>query len=231
MRWRWAAWFGGILLLALIALLPLRFALGPLAERGFTARQVAGTIWYGRIGELMLRERRLGTFEVRVAPLPLLVGSSQIRFSRMGDPDGPLDGILSYGASKGVRDLAGRIAAAGMFDGLPIESIEPDDVTLLFRDGRCAEASGQLRVTLAIPIPGDLARQLSGTLRCEGERARFRLADPSGIVSLEFYITAKGRYRAWLRVAGASPALSAGLATFGFNASPEGLAMSVDGRW
>lgn len=231
MRWRWAAWFAGILLLGLIALFPLRFALGPIEDRGFTARQVAGTIWYGRIGELMIREKRLGTFEVRVAPLPLLVGSSQVRFSRMGDPDGPLEGVLSYGASNGVRDLTGRIAAAGLLGALPIESIESTDVTLLFRDGRCAAASGQLRVTLAIPIPGDFARQLSGTLRCERERVRVRLADPSGVVSLEFYVTAEGRYRAWLRLAGVPPALSAGLALFGFNPSPEGLAMSVDGRW
>lgn len=231
MNWRWAAWFGGALLLGLIALFPLRFALGPIAERGFTARHVAGTIWDGRIGELMFRERRLGTFEVRVAPLPLMVGAGQVRFSRIGDPDGPLDGTLSYGSSNGVRDLTGRIAAAGLFGAMPIESVEPTDVTLLFREGRCIAASGQLRVTLAIPIPGDFARQLSGTLRCERERVRFRLANPSGVVSLEFYVTAKGRYRAWLRFVDIPPGLSAGLAMFGFNPSPEGLAMSVDGHW
>lgn len=230
MRSRWAIWFGGILLLSLLALLPLRLALGPLAERGFTARQVAGTVWYGRIGELMFHNRRLGTFEVRISPLPLFIGSSRIRFSRMGDPDGPLHGMLAYGSLSGVRDLSGRIAAAGMFGAMPIDSLEPTNLTLLFRDGRCVTASGQLRATLAIPIQGDFARKLSGTLRCERERVRFRLADPSGVVSLEFYVTAERRYRAWLRLVGV-PSASAQLAMLGFRPSPEGFAMSVDGRW
>lgn len=231
MSWRWTTWFVGIFALGLIALFPLRLALGPIADRGFTARQVAGTIWYGRIGELMHRGRRLGTFEVRVAPLPLLVGSSRIRFSRMDDPEGPLDGVAAFGDTAGIADASGRIPAGRILGDLPLASIELADVTLLFKGERCAEAKGQVRVLLALPMPGDFGRQLSGTLRCERERARFRLADPSGNVALEFYVNRDGRYRAWLRLAGHPGDAGPALALSGFRISPGGLTLSADGRW
>ncbi|HYI42845.1 MAG TPA: hypothetical protein VD768_04400 [Sphingomicrobium sp.] len=57
MRRPWVPWLSGILAIALVGLFPLRVALGSsdLERIGFTARQVAGTIWYGRIGSLNLR--------------------------------------------------------------------------------------------------------------------------------------------------------------------------------
>ena len=94
---RWTIWFSALLLLSLLALLPLRIALGGLVDQGFTARQVAGTIWYGRVGELSLRARRLGTFEVRLDPGPLLLGAVELGFRRIDDPNGSLDGTLIAG--------------------------------------------------------------------------------------------------------------------------------------
>lgn len=231
MSYRWAAWVGGIFLIGLLGLLPLRIALQGIADKGFTARQAAGTIWYGRIGELMWNGRRLGTFEVTVDPWPLLVGNIRARFSRMGDPDGQLVGMLVSGGASGVRGLNGRIAVAGLIGGLPVEQFEAVDLTLVFDGRRCIEASGQARVYLAAPLAALGAAQLNGTLRCEGRRARFRLADPSGQASLEFYVQGDGRYRAWLRLVGTPPEIAADLALAGFRPSADGLAMSARGQW
>jgi len=76
-------WFAGIFALGLLVLLPMRTVLGRLADQGFTARQVAGTIWYGRIGELTYHGRRLGTFEAAVDPLALLTGALKLNFHRL----------------------------------------------------------------------------------------------------------------------------------------------------
>lgn len=231
MNRRWALWFAGIFVVGLLALMPLRLAVAGIADQGFSARQVAGTIWYGRIGELMFRSRRLGTFEVAVEPVPLLVGTVRAHFNRMDDPDGQLEGLLLRGGSSGVRGLDGRIAIAGLLGDLPVELFEAVDLTLVMSGGRCVAASGQARVTLAAPLPGIGATQLRGTLRCEGQRVRFRLADPSGQAALEFYLQGDGRYRAWLRIAGAPPETLADLALAGFRPTAEGLTMSAQGQW
>lgn len=233
MNARWAIWTIGIAALALFALLPLRIVLGgsDLGQIGFTARQVAGTIWYGRIGDLHLRSQPLGTFDVSVDPLPLLFGTVSMRFNRLDSPEGPLAGRLIAGLSRGMRSTSGRIAVGDMFAPVPIGALELNDVTVLFRNGECAEASGRVTPILTAPIPGvRLDPSLSGTMECEGERARVELASPSGGERMYFYVQESGDYRARLVVRSRDPAVNAGLAVFGFRPTPEGLSMTVDGR-
>lgn len=227
---RWIYWFAGMLALGLIALLPLRIAMGRFEAMGFTARQVAGSIWYGRIGELSLRNHRIGTFEVALAPLALLTGAVKLDFRRLDDPQGVLDGALVAGASRGMRDTTGRIAAAGLFGALPIEAIELEDATLLFKGQRCARATGKARVLIASSLPGVDGVAFAGSPRCEGERIRFMLSTPSGAGRLDFYVRSSGEYRGWLHVRGADPSNASALAGAGFAASPEGMMLSVDGK-
>lgn len=222
--------FSGVLLLGLLALIPLRTAVGRLADQGFSARQVAGTIWYGRIGELNFGARRLGTFEVAASPLALLTGSVRMNFKRLGDPQGALDGALISGGRRGIRETTGRIGAAGLFGAMPVDAIEFDDVTLLFRGQECASASGQATVLLAAPIPGVDGVTLRGSLRCDNKRVRFTLATPSGAGKLDFYVRAGGDYRAWFHVRGAQPDQAAILAAAGFTPSAEGLTMGANGK-
>lgn len=233
MTGRWLAWTAGILALALLALFPLRAALAmsDLKRIGFSARQVAGTIWYGRVGDLHLRSQPLGTFEARLDPLPLLVGAISMRFDRLDDPDGVLRGRLVAGKSRGIEDSSGRIAVREMFAPLPIESIELRDVTLLFRGGECVRASGEIRPVIASPIPGlSLGSGLGGRIRCDGNRARVILSGQSGSERLEFYVNADGAYRAWITIRPTAPEASAALALFGFRESPEGLTLSTRGQ-
>lgn len=229
---RWLTWLLGILGLALIGLFPLRTALGlsDLERMGFTARQVAGTIWYGRIGSLHLRSQPLGTFEVQLDPLALLIGHVSMRFERMDDAQGVLDGRLVAGLGRGIKQTSGRIAAAEMFAPLPIEALELHDVTVLFRNGLCIEAAGRVTPVMAAPVPGVQFAGLSGTMQCDGERARVEMASGSGSERVEFYVHSSGRYRGWLSVRTTGPDISAALAVLGFRPSSNGMTLTVNGR-
>ncbi|HUE78650.1 MAG TPA: type II secretion system protein N [Sphingomicrobium sp.] len=232
MRRRWLAWTLGIFGLALVALFPLRVALGlsDLERIGFTARQVAGTIWYGRVGELHLRSQPLGTFEVQLDPLALLIGRISMSFDRTDDPQGLLEGRLVAGLRRGVKDASGRIAAGAMFAPLPIEALEVDDLTVLFRNGRCVESSGRVTPVMAAPVPGVQFAGLTGTMQCDGERARVEMQSASGAERVDFYVHSSGRYRGWLSVRSTAPEVGAALSVLGFRPSPQGMTLTVNGR-
>ena len=226
---RWTLWFVTLLMLSLFALVPLRIAVGRLVDQGFTARQVAGTIWYGRIGELSLGRRRLGTFEVRLDPGPLLLGAVQLDFNRMDDPNGALDGTLVAGSARGIRSTSGRLAVAGLAGLLPLDTLQLDAVTILFRGGQCAAASGRISLLIAAPLPGLGGAQFQGAPRCEGERVRFVLAGPAG-AEVEFFVRANGELRAWLRLPPTDPAAAAALSAAGFRESAQGWMLSAESR-
>jgi general secretion pathway protein N len=229
MHRRWLLWFSGIFLIGLVALLPLRIAFGPFADQGFTARQLGGTVWHGRVGELAIRTHRLGTFDVAVDPLALLTGAVKLEFNRLDDPQGVLTGALVSGFRKGIRDTTGRVSAAGVFGPLPIEALELDDATILFRGNSCSRASGRITAVLAGAIPGLDGTGLSGTPRCEGERVRFVLGTPSTGGQIEFYVSSRGTYRGWIRVRPANPEASAALSSAGFRQSDDGMLLGVEG--
>ncbi len=232
MKPRWLAWTLGIFGLALIAFFPLRVALGmsDLDRIGFTARQVGGTIWYGRIGQLHLRSHPLGTFEVQLDPLALLIGRVSMRFNRMDDPQGMLEGRLVAGLGRGVKEASGRVATGGMFAPLPIDALDLDDLTVVFRNGVCVQAAGRVTPVMSAPVPGLQFAGLTGTMQCDGERARVEMASASGAERVDFYVHSSGRYRGWLSVRTTSPEVNATLSVLGFRPSPQGLTLTVNGR-
>ena len=233
MKVRWLVWTAGIALLALIGLIPLRqaFAWSDLGQIGFSARQVGGTIWYGRIGDLHLRSQPVGTVEVTVDPLALLFGTINMEFNRLDSPEGPLTGNLVAGLSRGIRSTSGRIAVGEMFAPVPVGALELSDVTVLFRNGECAEASGRITPIIAVPLPGvRLDSGLSGAIECDGERAHVDMTSESGAERIDFYVQQSGDYRATMTIRTPDPTVRSALAMFGFRPSPRGLSLSVDGR-
>lgn len=230
---RWIAVAAGLGVLAFVALFPLRLALGlsDMQSIGFTARQVEGTIWSGRIGELHLRSQTLGAMDVALDPFALLVGNLSMGFRRLDNPEGPLEGRLVTGSSRGLIETSGRLAIADMFAPLPISALELDKVTVMFREGECSRASGQVRPIIAAPIPGvTFDAGLSGVVECDGQRARVRMATPSGAERLEFYVQESGQYRGWMSVRSSRPDVAGALSVFGFRPSPQGMTLTVDGR-
>lgn len=234
MSWRWLVWTGGIALLALVLLMPLRVALpaSDLQQLGLSARQVGGSIWHGRIGDLMLGRQLLGTFDVRLDPGALLLGRVAMPFERIGSTQGPLTGTLrAGGAIRGIERLNGRLPAADLLGAAPIESIDFADATILFRNRRCEEAEGRLTARLALRLgPIDLDRGFTGNLSCEGERVRARLASPSASERIEFFVNADGRVRGWISIRSPLQGLEAILPAYGFTVGPEGLVLPFETR-
>ena len=230
MRRRWILWTSVIALIALLALFPLRTALGlsDFGRIGFTARQVAGTIWYGRIGDLQLRSQPLGTFEVQLDPLALMLGKISMAFNRLDHPDGVLNGRLIAGLTRGAENLNGRLQVGDMFAPLPVRALDFKNVAVRFQDGRCVEGKGEVTPVIAAPVPGFDFAALTGTIACDGERARVRMA-PAGAQSIEFFVHSSGSYRGWITVRDVPPPISADLSLAGFKPTPEGMTLFVDG--
>ncbi len=230
---RWILAIAGIAIVAVIALFPLRLALGlsDLQSIGFTARQVEGSIWSGRIGELHMRSQPLGSLDVALDPFSLLIGNISMGFNRLDNPDGPLEGRLVAGVTRGLIDTSGRIAVGDMFAPLPIAALELDKVTIKFRDGHCEQAAGRVRPIIAAPLPGlTFDAGLAGVVECDGQRARVRMVTPSGAERLEFYVRDSGDYRGWMSVRNNQPDIAGALSAFGFRPSPQGMTLTVDGR-
>lgn len=234
MSWRWTVWTLGITALALLILMPLRVVL-PSAEferLGLSARQVGGSIWRGRIGDLMLGRQLLGTFDVRMDPAALMLGRIAMPFERLGSAQGPLTGVLrTGGALRGVQDLSGTLPAGNLFGAAPIETLEFSNATILFRNSMCEQAEGQVSVRMALRVgPLDLSRLFAGTVVCEGQRVRARLATPGGRERIEFFVNSSGRLRGWVTVPVTVPGAEGVLAAYGFQAASNGLVLPFETR-
>lgn len=234
MTWRWTVWTTSIMALALLLLTPLRFVLPTkdFERLGLSARQVGGTIWHGRIGDLMLGRQLLGTFDVRLDPAALLLGRIAMPFERLGSEQGPLTGVLRTGGSvQGVEYLTGTFPTGSFFGAAPIDTLELKDTTILFRNARCEQADGQIRVNMALRVgPIDLSRSFSGTVACEGQRVRARLTSPGNREQIEFFVNSSGRVRGWVTIPVAVPGLEAILATYGFQTGSNGLVLPFETR-
>jgi general secretion pathway protein N len=234
MNWRWAIWTTGIALIAMLLLLPLRIALSAadLASLGMSARQVGGTIWAGRIRELMLGRQLLGTFDVRLDPGALLLGRVAMPFERLDQVQGPLTGTLRAGGSvTGVEGLTGAVPAGNLLGGAPIDALTFTDTTILFDGNRCAEASGRVAANLAVRFgPLALDRGFAGTVSCDGDRVRARLASEAGTEQVEFFVSSSGRVRGWITIRSPLPGLDTLLSTYGFRTGPGGLTLPFETR-
>jgi general secretion pathway protein N len=196
LRWWRELFFLGALLFALVALLPLRFAIDGLgfADRGLTARSAAGSLWLGALDEARLGPVPLGTVTTRLRVLPLLAGRARLDVAQ--DGDGFRAGLTASRHGFGIDDASGTIEVAG-FDALPASTLDLVDVTVRFGDGLCAVAEGMVKVRLsgqlgaAPPVPG-----FSGEARCDGTAVLLPLRSQSGADRLDLRLYADGRYRA-----------------------------------
>ena len=219
-RVRIAAGLG--LLLGLVATFPLALAaswLG-LKDMGVAARSLRGPVWWGAAEELTVAGVRLGTVDVFLDPLRLLVGQVRIDVARInGAPDDLVGGIsLGWGA-RGVERLTGNLAIGLAFAPLPVNRAEFETFTVRFAGDLCVRAEGRVRVHVPALITGlDLANGLTGEARCEGAALVLPLAGQSGRERLELRVRADGAYEAVMRVRASDPALAAALAAGGFQA-------------
>ncbi|HEX8263404.1 MAG TPA: type II secretion system protein N [Allosphingosinicella sp.] len=195
LRWWRELFFLGALLFALVALLPLRFAVDSLgfAERGLTARSAAGSLWVGALDEAQLGPVPLGTVATRLRVLPLLAGRARLDVAQEGD--GFRAGLTASRHGFGIDDASGTIEVAG-FGAVPPATLDLSDVSARFADGQCAAAEGMVKVRLAGQLgAAPLVPGFSGEARCDGQAVLLPLRSQSGADRLDVRLFADGRYQ------------------------------------
>jgi len=209
-----------ILLVGLLVTWPLRaaFSIFGLADMGVAARSLRGPIWWGAAEELQIRGVQLGTVNVFLNPVQLLIGRVRIDMTRhVGAPD-DISGAFTVGwGQRGIDDVTGAVALSAPLAPLPVSQIEFDDMTVHFANGRCVVAEGRVRARVPAVIHGlSLANGLSGNVKCAGEAVELPLASQSGLERLTVRIGSDGRYEATMRVKTADPLLGIALGANGF---------------
>lgn len=221
-------------LFAMLALFPLRLAFNMLAlqENGLSARSLNGSVWWGRIEQLMLGKVALGNVEARLSPVQLLVGRARMDFSRQrGAPD-DLEGAVSVNNNSfGVDDVTAHVGVSGLFAPLPINVLDFDDLSVRFADGACVRAEGRMKARMASAVQGlNLSQGLTGEAVCDGNALLLPLVSQSGLETMRLRIEGNRNYSAELLVKTSDPALGAELEKSGFTRRGGALAVMVRGR-
>lgn len=223
-----------VFLLAMLALFPLRLAFNMLAlqENGLAARTIEGSVWMGRIEQLMLGKVALGNVEARLSPLQLLVGRARMDFSRQrGAPD-DLKGAVSVNSSSfGVDDVTAQVGAGGLFAPLPVTGLDFHDLSVRFVDGACVRAEGRLNARMTSALQGlSLSQGLSGEAACDGNALLLPLVSQSGAETMRLRIEGNRSYSAELLVRTSDGALGSELEKNGFTRRGGTWALAVRGR-
>ncbi|MBS0479677.1 MAG: type II secretion system protein N, partial [Proteobacteria bacterium] len=150
-----------------------------------------------------------------------------------GTANASLAGAVSFSRNtSGVDDVTATIPAGDAFAPAPITSIALDDVSVLFRDGRCEHAEGKVTASIAATMPQlNLPPTLSGNARCDAGALLIPLASQAQTESIAVTIEADGKYRAILNVRPFDPALGVSLMAAGFHQTGAGYRMTVNGNF
>lgn len=229
------ALFGAVFVLALIAFLPLRLAMGwfDLGETGLTASDVRGSVWFGTLRQASFGGVPLGDLNARLSLVQLLVGRARIDLSGQSQGSArPLHGAIGVSRhSFGIDDLTASLPAGAVFAPVPVSTLDFDDVSVRFQDGNCGKAEGQVRAAISGDLGGiALGQGMSGTARCDGAALLLPLTSQAGTESIALRLWSTGRFRAELTVQPADPAAAQKLVLGGFQPTPKGYMLSIEGR-
>ena len=220
---------------AMLALLPLRLVLGwaGLDDQGFTARQVRGSVWSGRLSEARFGDLALGDLDARVSPLALLIGRARIALESRNSGAQALSGTVELSRNRaGVIGATGPIEPGSAFAPLPVTALNLDEVSVRFVDGACEAAEGRVRAEIAGTFLGaTLPGAVSGTARCDGGALLLPLVSAAGTEGAALRLWADGRYRAELTLVPSDPAVATRLDTAGFVANGAARMLAIEGRF
>lgn len=236
LRTRPLALFGAMLVVCLFLFLPMRLALGwfGLSEQGLVARRVSGSVWGATLSEARFGDLALGDLSARLSPLPLLLGRARVALRGPDAADAsPLRAALTVSRHLlGVDDATGSFAAGRVFAPLPVTTLDLEDVTVRFRDGRCEAAEGRVRANLGAAAAGvALPASVAGDARCDRGALLLPLASQAGTESIRLRVEGDGRYQAQFAVQPTDPTLAQRLESAGFVVGPDGYRLSVEGRF
>lgn len=219
-----------LLLVAVLVFMPLRTIFG---GPGLSARKVEGIVWDGSIRDLRVGRISVGDVNARLHFWPILIGRAQISLSRGDAPLAPgITGSVTrrIGGFE-VKDFKATLPVQTLLAPLPAENIELRDFSARFIAGRCAEAGGNIRLTMSNTIPGlDLSNGLLAIPRCEGGQLLIPLMSQSAMERVTIRFSGDGRYNATVFLEGDRPEHAALLTLAGFRTVAGGYRMVRKGR-
>lgn len=222
-----------VLLSGLLLFFPMRVALGlaGLERLGVAAQDVRGTVWSGRIDQLMLGDVPVGNVRAGLSPLALFTGRARFDIARRKGLADDIGGALTIGFGRiGVDDATGMVPLGRSFAPLPVGSLMLEDVSAYFAGDRCGHAEGRVKARMAGQFPGlNLSQGLSGVVGCDGDALLLPLASQSGMEKITMRIWRSGRYEAEMRVETADPSLAALLGQAGFAGVGNAQILKVEG--
>ena len=225
-----------MLLLALLATMPMRFALGlfGLDRAGLSVRSAEGTLWSATLRGVQFGDIQVGDVYAGVSPWRLMTGETRLLLWRPALGGAPALG-LAIGNGLWGTTLEGRTASlptGAVFAPLPIAQLDLAEVAVRFVGNRCAAAHGRVTARLAGDVAGiALAQGLSGTARCAGGALELPLASQAGTERATLTLYGDGRFRATFEVTPAAPEIAARLAATGFQAVGPAYRLSAEGRF
>lgn len=220
-RRRTALWFCAAVVAGLLATAPLQLVVAQLSlPDGLAASRVEGSLWRGRLHQAQWRGVAFGDVRMGLMPLPLLAGRQVVRVDT-----GQASFLLHAGRVRGVSRVDGILPLPGI-EGLSLRALARD-ARLLFDEGGCRAAGGEVRVDAALPGDAYAPLLLAGAPACDGHVGRVALVpeDATHPLWLEATLTVEADGRSSLSVLARSdePALRAALLAQGFQDAPGGL--------
>ncbi len=217
---RWLA-FALALVAGLLALWPLRLAPG-IAATGLTAASATGSIWAGETTATRWRGLAIGDLHVGLAPMALIGGHM-----RLAVDGASLRGAILQGRTSGVEALNGDMPLAGSTP-LPVARLGLDSVSVEFVAGVCKKAAGQIRLVASGALAAVAAGGVfAGTPVCDTGELRLPLS--AGPARMDIRIGGDGRFRAAISVTGADSTDRPALLAAGFQPTPQGVALNLEG--
>lgn len=213
-------WLALALLLSLLVTWPLSaaFAMFGLDGMGVSARSLRGPVWWGGAEELEAGGIRLGTVDVFLNPLGLLIGRARLDIARKhGKSDDIAGGITLGFGTRSLDDVTGAVPLAEALAPLPVSRVEFEDFSVQFSGGMCAKAEGRARIRVPALAGGlNLSNGFAGDVRCDGDALLLPLVSQSGQERLDVRMRANGTFEAAMRIKTSDPQLVIGLAANGF---------------
>jgi general secretion pathway protein N len=232
MRKGWL-FFTFIFIIALIAVFPLRLALGAMSDSGalFTARAAQGSIWNGKLRDISIDGVSLGDFSAKLSPLKLLSGIAAIQLRAIaGEPAAAT--LIATPGSYGAESVTARLVLPGAFDPLPVESVDLKEASVRFSKMGCVSADGQVRVVLAGTLAGiSLGQQLLGSPRCDGKILSLALVSQSAMERISLRVVPDGQYNAKFLIRASDADMAGKLNAIGFRETPEGHFIEISRRF
>jgi general secretion pathway protein N len=220
-----------LLLIAGTIFMPLRVIVG---GEGVSARKVEGIIWDGSIRDLRVGKLQIGDVNARLHFLPLLLGRAQISLSRGDAPfaSGINGSVTRRLGGVSVENMMATLPVASLFAPLPAENIKLQDFSARFTAGRCAEAGGSVRLTLANTVPGlSLSNGLLAKPRCDRGQLLIPLLSQSAMERVDIRVSGDGAYTATIFLEGDRTEQAVPLGLAGFRSVAGGYQMVRKGRF